>query len=199
MFDGVKVSAEYITDNKVKCVSPKWPQPTTVSLALTYVGDRFNSESVQYTYYESPVITSIGTTCGPVEGYTQIPVYGKNFIDMGFGKAKCVFNSTIFMNATIVTSGHIECDSPPLAKGAQNDWYYVALTLNNRDISNSTAKFFYYPEPYIEDISPNKGPVAGNTHSTLYGIGFAHKNICGLTVRYGGIALNPISVNDTQI
>lgn len=44
--------------------------PTTVPLAMTYVGDRFNSESVKYTYYESPIVTGLGTICGPVEGYT---------------------------------------------------------------------------------------------------------------------------------
>lgn len=118
---------------------------------------------------------------------------------MGFGKAKCVFNSTIFMNATIVDENHLECDSPPLPRSAQSDWYYISLTLNNRDVTNSTNKFYYYPEPTLEQVYPNKGPVVGGTNSYLYGLGFAHQNICGLTVRYGGIALNPMSSNDTHI
>jgi len=71
--------------------------------------------------------------------------------------------------------------------------------LNNREVYNSTVKFYYYPEPTIEEITPNLGPIAGSTQSHLYGVGFAHKNICGLTVRYGGIAVNPLSSNDTHI
>ena len=41
------------------------------------------------------------------------------------------------------------------------------------------------------------GLIKGGTKSTLYGIGFGHKNICKLTVRYGGIAINPSYSNDT--
>jgi len=40
-------------------------------------------------------------------------VTGKNFIDMGFGKVKCVFNET-FMNATIIDAQTIKCSSPKL-------------------------------------------------------------------------------------
>jgi hypothetical protein len=33
---------------------------------------------------------------------------------MGFGKAKCIFNLTYQMNATIMENDILKCDSPPL-------------------------------------------------------------------------------------
>lgn len=52
--------------------------------------------------------------CGPDYGFTQISVIGKNFMDMGHNKALCVFNKTIFTNATIMEPDIIKCDSPSL-------------------------------------------------------------------------------------
>ena len=68
-----------------------------------YEGEKYTSETIQYLYYETPMLVAVEPSCGPVSGYTQIEIVGKNFIDMGFGKAKCVFNDTIWMNATIIS------------------------------------------------------------------------------------------------
>ena len=34
-------------------------------------------------------------------------------MDLGSNKAMCVFNGTVFMNATIMDDGLLYCDSPP--------------------------------------------------------------------------------------
>jgi hypothetical protein len=64
-------------------------------------------------------------------------VIGKNFIDMGFGKVKCIFNNTYFMNATILEQDIIKCDSPPfhpadgfVIDNGTNPWYNLSITLN---------------------------------------------------------------------
>lgn len=54
----------------MECTAPQWPKPGTVDLSLSYEGDKFNSEPVLFTYYESPLVSGLDTTCGPVEGYT---------------------------------------------------------------------------------------------------------------------------------
>ena len=77
---------------------------------------RFSSESKDFLYYQTPTIGAIQPTCGPFSGYTQISVTGKDFNDMGFGKVKCIFNSTMIMNATIVNETLIMCDSPRLSE-----------------------------------------------------------------------------------
>lgn len=129
----------YLDQNRIKCISPPYEKPGYVPLTISYEGERYSSETVKYLYYETPEIHNITPTCGPVTGYTQITVFGKNFIDMGFGKVKCIFNGTIYMNATIMEEDIIKCDSPPLPpnfgfsdEGAP--FYYIGLTLNGKEI-----------------------------------------------------------------
>jgi len=96
------------------------PAPGVVRLYITYLGDgqNFQSSSVNYLYYETPVITGVYPPCGPHTGFTQITVTGRNFIDMGFGRIKCIFNGTR-MNATIIDNTTVKCDSPPLSDEQQ--------------------------------------------------------------------------------
>jgi hypothetical protein len=162
-------------------------------LTISYEGERYSSETVKYLYYESAEVGNILPTCGPVTGYTQINVYGKNFIDMGFDKVKCVFNGTIFMNATIMSAEHLVCDSPPLPPSqgfaeAGAPFYFVSVTMNGgKEISNTTLRFTYYIDPIIKSITPNKGPLRGGTVSRLFGSGFNQEGVCNVTVRYGAI------------
>jgi hypothetical protein len=122
-------------------------------------------------YYEKPIIYSIGPQCGPDYGYTQITVYGKNFIDMGHNKAMCVFNRTIFTNATIMENDIIKCDSPSLLNSQgysmmTNDmvWYWLEVTIDGgREIAGPRQKFMYYRDPKITEIRPDSGPTKGNT------------------------------------
>ena len=83
---------------------------------------------------------TIGPLCGPDTGYTQLTVTGKNFVDLGTNKAMCVFNGTIFTNATVMDSNLLYCDSPPFLdhqgyslmgkNGDLDDFYYVQITLD---------------------------------------------------------------------
>lgn len=93
------------------------------------------STPLPYLYYEVPTVASIGPLCGPDTGYTQLTVTGKNFGDLGANKAMCVFNGTIFMNATVMDHSLLYCDSPPFLdhqgysmlgkNGDQDDFYNV--------------------------------------------------------------------------
>lgn len=72
---------------------------------------------------------------------------------MGFGKVKCIFNLTHVMNATILESDVIKCDSPPLPAGlgfsdlGGAPWYNISLNLNGKEITESKLKFIYYVDP----------------------------------------------------
>lgn len=60
------------------------------------------------------MIESIEPMCGPEQGLTQITIAGRNFIDMGHDQTLCVFNRTVFTNATIMDENTIKCDSPSI-------------------------------------------------------------------------------------
>lgn len=101
----------------MQCKSPAYPTPGPVSLRIVYegAGEKLGSDATTFTYYETPIVDSIDPPCGPNYGYTQITVTGKHFVETGFGKAKCVFNQTHFMNATIVDANTMKCSTPKLS------------------------------------------------------------------------------------
>jgi hypothetical protein len=62
---------------------------------------------------------------------------------MGFGKVKCIFNNTYYMNATILESDTIVCDSPPLSEeySANGTFYNVSITLNGKELAPTRTNF----------------------------------------------------------
>lgn len=174
-FGAKMTKGTWVDSNRITCVSPAVERAGYVPLTISYEGEKYSSETVKYLYYETPEISSVTPTCGPVTGYTQLTISGKNFIDMGFGKVKCIFNNTYHMNATIIDSETINCDSPPLQLGeeftTQNNgsapWYQIFITLNGKEIAPTKQRFTYYVDPVMRSISPNLGPMQGGTVSRI--------------------------------
>jgi len=71
-FGTTKTRGKLINKNEVECRAPKYDEPGIVPLAITYEGDgqKFQSETVDFLYYETPTADSIDVTCGPTYGYT---------------------------------------------------------------------------------------------------------------------------------
>ena len=166
------------------------------------------SPPVQFLYYDKPVIYSIGPICGPDYGYTQITVYGKNFLDMGHNKVMCVFNTTIFTNATIMDSETIKCDSPAFLDKfgysmirTGSEFYNVEITIDGgHQIEGPYQKFMYYRDPDILVISPPRGPISGGTKVRVDGKGFNQEGACNKTVRFATMETKPINeTEDTKL
>lgn len=164
--------ARYITKSHLICPAPTQLEPGDYQLTVKYSNDRFESDTFNFYYYADPELSSVGPACGPVEGFTQINVRGKNFHESGFGKAKCIFNATIYMNATVLDASTIVCDSPPLESINGDMWYNVSITLDGDFKTKATGKFFYYTNPTMRSIFPVRGPVEGGTVSIINGAGF---------------------------
>jgi hypothetical protein len=122
---------------EIECISPEYEKPGYVDLAIAFGNDDW-SKPVQYLYYDFPKIYSIDPPCGPEGGYTQIAVIGANFMDLGRNKALCVFNKTIYTNATVMDDGLMYCDSPAildslgysLLKGDDLKFYNLQVTID---------------------------------------------------------------------
>jgi len=146
------------------------------------------------------VITqAVQPACGPVKGYTQIKITGKNFVEFGFGMAKCLFNGTYYTNATVTSTTVMHCDSPPLVSDNGDMWYNISVTLDGDYISNANWQFLYYDEPVINSVTPWLGPVSGGTAVTIEGTGYNQTNVCDLTVRFGPAQVTGKNVTDTSI
>jgi hypothetical protein len=133
-FGGVKTKGIFRSASQIECIAPKYHTPGFVDLRISLKVNLWSS-AIPYVYYEDPEVHSIGPTCGPDTGYTQIEVHGKNFADLGHNKAMCVFNETIFTNATIMDSELIMCDSPPFL----NDQGYSLLNKDEFNEEHSTS------------------------------------------------------------
>jgi len=67
----------------ILCKSPEVLAPGDYKLIVKYTNDRFQSDVLNYRYFDSPEMTDgpILPSCGPTEGFTQITIRGKNFIE----------------------------------------------------------------------------------------------------------------------
>lgn len=81
--DQHKVYGEYIMKTHILCKSPEVLAPGDYKLIVKYTNDRFQSDVLNYRYFDSPEMTDgpILPSCGPTEGFTQITIRGKNFIE----------------------------------------------------------------------------------------------------------------------
>lgn len=189
IFASIKTKAEVVTKSHIRCTSPPFPTARDVPLLVQYENDRFRSSQLTYTYFDTARIDSIGPSCGPVRGYTQIEVKGASFVENnGFGKAKCLFNHTYYTNATVHDSMTMYCDSPPLDLGESDsgDYFYnLSVSADGEAFSNATATFTYYDQPTIESISPPLGPLDAKSTVTISGSGFKNPSFCKPLVRFG--------------
>ena len=204
-FGDKTVNGKYINVNELLCVSPKTDKPGYVPFQVAVHEDDFSSgEYIQYLYYDTPIIKSIEPTCGPERGYTQIIVHGLNFIDPGFDMVYCIFNETIFMNATVFEPDRIKCSSPPVLNqfgvNEKNVQFYdVKITLNKKDASGPAKRFNYYKEVTIRSVVPPGGPIEGGTLVAIGGKGFKPECACNVTVRFGTFQVRPINYTDDLI
>lgn len=95
-------------------------------------------------------------------------------MDLGNNKAMCVFNKTIYTNATIMDKELVYCDSPPFensqgytlmnSDNPQSNFYIIEVTIDGgKEMTNAGLIFGYYIQPEINSISPVNGPLEGGT------------------------------------
>lgn len=82
--------ATRLSSSEITCVSPKTEKPGEVDLVIQiYAG--LDSASVSFLYYLGAEVAKVSPSCGPLSGYTQLGVVGKNFVDLGRDQIMCAF------------------------------------------------------------------------------------------------------------
>lgn len=106
----------------------------------------------------------------------------------GFGKAQCKFNESYYMNATIIDTNTMWCDTPPLDLGDSDsgDYFYnVSVSADGESYSVPNVTFLYYDDPDIRSITPANGPMNENNMVSIGGKNLNHPNMCNKKVRFG--------------
>jgi len=204
-FGDIFTKGIYVSENELRCISPKVEKPGFVKLAIAIREDEFSSGlNTKYLYYDTPKINRTEPACGPESGFTQLSIIGVNFADTGSDFVKCVFNKTMRMNATVINDKLIKCDSPSVLnyKGVNEfniEYYDVEISLNGVDLSGPPQRFFYYKDTLEAKTDPFYGPISGNTTVSLTGFNFNQTGGCNPTVRFSTYEVKPTIFNATNL
>lgn len=197
LFGNTYAKGEYISQNELKCVSPRVEKAGTVGLAVAIREDEFSSGvNTKYRYYSTPSLEGGEPLCGPMSGDTQITLYGTNF-PRDEVQIQCVFNRKYFRNATVMSDTELKCNSPSQQDGS--DFYDVEITLNRVNFEGPPKKFYYYNETYITGVYPKFGPIEGDTTLNITGTGFAQRGACNVTARIATYQMKPLEVTDNYM
>ena len=143
------------------------------------------SNSLAYTYVDTPITTSITPTSGPLAGGNAATITGG-----GFGNSIPAVSVTFGGNAatvTAVTPTSITVTVPAgAAPGAIN------VTVTTAGGSSGPLAYTYLPSPTMLSLSPTSGPLPGGNVVTITGTNFGNQ-VPGVTVTFGGNAASVLT------
>lgn len=183
-FGGIAASSFVVNSNtQITAVAPARAAGAATVAVTTPVG----IVNATYTYYATPVITSISPSTGSANGGTSVVIIGSNFV----GVTGVSFGGTSALSYTVNSTTQITAVTPARAVGVAQ----VAVT-NPAGSAISPANYTYFAQPTISSISPNVGSNVGGTTVVISGT-----NLTGVTaVTFAGRAATSFTVNSaTQI
>ncbi|WP_029100292.1 IPT/TIG domain-containing protein [Brevibacillus thermoruber] len=131
--------------------------------------------------YPAPVINSIVSDSGHVNGGETVIISGDNFrpgVTVKFG-----VNSAT--NVQFINEQQIAVIAP---SGTQGE---VKVEVRNDDGQAAIGKYRYYAQPEVTNISPANGPLSGGNTVLISGKNF----LSGVTVKFGGVPASVTFVN----
>lgn len=176
----VTVSGEMVFNNKQLS-----DLGTVADIDYALVG---SADKVLIRFVQTPTVTSVSPSAGPVAGGTQVTITGTNFT----GATSVSFGGAPATNVTVVNDTTITATTPaaPLAGN-----YSVAVTSSGVTGTGANA-YRYAAIPTVAEASPGVGPLAGGASITIAGNAFT-----GATaVTIGGVAATNVTVlSDSRI
>ncbi|MGW8824337.1 IPT/TIG domain-containing protein [Paenibacillus lautus] len=112
--------------------------------------------------YPTPIITSVEPNEGKVTGGDMITIRGEHFRD----NPKVSFAGTYSSQVQYISPNEVKAVVPPGYQGI------AELKLINTDGQTAIDNYTYYDDPVITLISPNNGPLDGNTTVQVRGSAF---------------------------
>ncbi|MBT0770667.1 IPT/TIG domain-containing protein [Kineosporia sp. J2-2] len=175
------------------------PVPFTVNgdggITLTVPAGAVGPESVRvttpggaastgYEYLNTPGITGVSPSSGPVTGGTTVTLRGSGFA----GATAVTFGSVAAASFTVDAPDRITAVAPAHAAGP------VGLTVTTPAGTSAAEPYTYLAPPVVTGVAPVSGPVAGGTTVMIRGTGLAGAS----DVTFEGVAAASFVVVDPQ-
>ncbi len=147
------VPAIWISDSEVLCVMPPhMPGPvevlvtTSEEMVLNGSPDPFfhtwqKQSGLLFTYFPRPTISKVMPAAGLLEGGTLVSVFGSSFYNRY--TTFCIFGDS-WVQASYVSSSHLECVSPPAPLHLMSPLHEVQVTMSV-GYSNNNGSLLQHP------------------------------------------------------
>lgn len=181
-FGGNTASYTFVSDTQITATAPAGSGVADV--IITTAGGANQTSPVAQFYY-IPVVSGISPASGPIVGGATVTITGKGLTgatEVKFGSAA----ATILSNTdTLITA------TAPPGSGVVD---VTVITPGGTSVPSTADQFSYLP--VVSSISPNYGPLDGETQVTISGSGFTGAS----AVNFGAKpAISFTIVSDTQI
>ena len=160
------VDAIVIESTMMECEAPRLVSSHTgpVDFRVSSNAAYFTTDSVPFTYTDSPILSHTNPSFGAISGGDRIHIIGNNFNESG--EAWCRFGLSSIVKASIVNETLIYCKSPIWERSEK---VTIDVTTNLGDWSENLVFFTYHKLPRVDLVYPLRGSHKGGT--VIYIIG----------------------------
>ena len=172
------VVATFVNSTLLTCLSPPSSESKTTTVEVSNNLVDFTSGGLTYEYVASPQVISVTPFQGEFVGGTTVTVTGTDFLVgqtwVKFGDADSIKVTNFNSNEEFVV------DTPPYSAGSVP----VEVSANDVEFSKNGVVFTYTGDPEVFSLEPTRGPLAGSTKITVFGVNF--QNTPDLVCKFGG-------------
>ena len=162
---GVEAYDEHSVDNVLLVAgSEHAARPVAVEVASN--GQQFSTSGVRFMHNAPPVVSAFYPERGPQTGSTVVRILGANF---GAGvHFMCRFDGVAVDASYDEANSTMHCASVPRATARAAP---LEVSLNSQQYTTPAVSFTWYAPPTVRLVTPDAGPVGGNTTVRLFGEG----------------------------
>lgn len=132
-----------------------------------------------------PTVTSVSPDVGPITGGSLVTIDGTGFVA---GSTSVDFGTVPATSVTVTSSTELTAISPSGGPGSVD--VIVSTPSPEGPSVPSVSDLFAYGSPSVSGLTPNAGPLSGDTVVTVTGTGFAP----GAAVKFGLLAASTVVV-----
>ena len=159
---GVEAYDEHSVDNVLLVAgSEHAARPVAVEVASN--GQQFSTSGVRFMHSAPPIVSAFYPGRGPQTGSTVVRILGANF---GAGvHFMCRFDGVAVDASYDEANSTMHCASVPRATARAAP---LEVSLNSQQYTTPAVSFTWYAPPTVRLVTPDAGPVGGNTTAVSY-------------------------------